>query len=161
MSSLAEQQTTENAAYRLLVIAFLLPLAHPFEHGQIIFKLIFVVLSIVTNARVFQTIFTVPLSGCRSPTSVFSSVDLPTPLVPSTASFSPTSSSRLRFFKQWTVIKPFGQTFHFQRVTEQFLILFKTDERVLTAGGFHLFQFDFINLARARSCPGEISRRWR
>ncbi|CGW15549.1 Uncharacterised protein [Salmonella enterica subsp. enterica serovar Typhi] len=59
---------------------------------------------------------------------------------------------QIDIFKQRTVIKTFRQRLHFQSVTEQFFILLKTDERVLTAGGFHLFQLDFINLPRARRC---------
>ncbi|CCK06173.1 hypothetical protein BN128_4502 [Cronobacter sakazakii 696] len=52
-------------------------------------------------------------------------------------------------FKQRAVIEAFGHGLHFQRVAEQFLVLLEADKRVLTAGGFHLFQFDFVNLAGA------------
>ena len=68
---------------------------------------------------------------------------------------------QVEIFKQRTVIKPFGQTFHFQRVTEQFLILFKTDERVLTAEVLTSSSL-ILSIWRAREVvPREISRRWR
>ncbi|KEP71936.1 hypothetical protein HR12_31080 [Microbacterium sp. SUBG005] len=73
------------------------------------------------------------------------------------AIFSPTSSSRLKFFKQRAFIKTFGKGFHFQRVTEQFLVLLETDERVLTAGSFNpLSSFDFVNLGGHAMLPDGI-----
>ncbi len=59
---------------------------------------------------------------------------------------------QVEVFKQRAVIEAFGQGFHFQRVTEQLLVLLEADERVLTAGGFNLFQLDLVNLTGARGC---------
>ncbi len=112
----AEQQTTENAAHRLLVIAFLLPLAHPFEHGQIIFELIFVVLSVVTNARIFQTIL-----RCRCPVAdrppAFSAALIYRrrwyPVPPVFTHFQ----QQVEILNSGPLSNPLVETFHFQRVT--------------------------------------------
>ena len=78
-------------------------------------------------------------------------VDLPTPLAQN-GDLLAHFQQQVEVFKQRAFIKTFGKGFHFQRVTEQFLVLLETDERVLTAGSFNLFQFDFVNLAGTRCC---------
>ncbi len=87
----------------------------------------------------FQTIFTLPLSGAVRPTGFCSMKwDLPTPLAPRMArSFRPLQQQVDVFLNTDLPSKPLAGL-HFQRVTEQFLILLEADKWVLTAGGFNL-----------------------
>ena len=151
---LAEQQTTQNAAHRLLVVAFLLPLAHPVEDGEVVFELVLMVLRVVANLRVFR-----PLHGAvvrlQFADQGFQHGGFTHAVGTEDGNLLAHFQQQVEVFKQRAFIEAFGKGFHFQRVTEQLLVLLEADERVLTAGGFNLFQLDFVDLTRTR---GRLTR---
>ncbi len=147
---LAEQQTTKEATYYLLIIAFLFPLTHPFENSQIVFELVFMILGVVTDLGVFRplngTVVRLQIANQRFQHGGFTHA-----VGTNNGNLLPYFQQQVEVFKQRTFIKTFRQRFDFQRVTEQFLILFEADERVLTAGRFHFVELNLINLTRTRS----------
>ena len=151
---LAEQQSAQDAAHRLFVIAFLFPLAHPLKYRQIVFEFIFVILGIVANLRVLG-----PFNGTVIRHQVadqgFQHCGFTHAVGTQNSDLLPHFQQQVEVFKQRAVVKAFCQRFHFQSVTEQLLILLKANERVLTAGRFHFVQLNFVNLTGAR---GRLAR---
>ncbi|MNV46991.1 hypothetical protein D3C71_1388410 [compost metagenome] len=129
---LAEQQTAQHAAHRLLVVFFLLPLAHPVEHRQGVIEFVFVILSVVTDLGIFR-----PFHGTAVRQLIvhqrFQQGRFTDTVRAQHRHFLAHFNHQVELAEQRTVVETFGQRFHFQRVTEQFFVLFETDERVLTA----------------------------
>ncbi len=146
---MAEQQTTQNAAHRLLVIPFLLPLAHPVEDAKVVGEVGSVILRVITDARIFRP-FNAATVWLKFAYQRFQQRGFTNTVGADNRQLFAHFKQQIEIFKQRTVIKTFGKRFDFQRITEQLLVLFKTNKRVLTAGRFNFIQFDFINLFRAR-----------